>query len=134
MSSVSPFILTLGIVLSLSHLSACQNWPAFQAKHITGSSNIDCITVMNQPLFHVRGRCKSLNTFIHSSAPSVQAICSSVTGNRDVTSSTSFRLTNCFRASDMKPPCPYNRRPETNVICIRCENRLPVHFVKVGRC
>ncbi|XP_073455072.1 oocytes ribonuclease-like [Aquarana catesbeiana] len=127
-------LLVFGILLGLSHLSLSQDWPTFQRKHITSTSSIDCNTVMNNSLFIIRGTCKEVNTFIVSTAATVQDICSGVPGPSNVTSSTNFELIDCIRRSEVPPPCPYNSNSENNVICVTCERTLPVHFVRKGRC
>ncbi|XP_018416132.1 PREDICTED: sialic acid-binding lectin-like [Nanorana parkeri] len=128
-------LLIFGIILSLPHPSSSQNWATFQQKHIVGSANnINCYTQMQNSIFIIMGRCKPVNTFIVSSATTVKAICSAVSGRADVSSSSRFQLITCRRASDVTPPCPYNTKNDNDYICIRCENRHPVHFVKMGKC
>lgn len=127
-------LLVFGLVLGLSHLSSCQTWKKFQEKHIVNTPSIDCGHVMNNSIFIIRGHCKKLNTFIVSPAATVQAICSGVPGHSNVSSSTKFKLINCMRRSDITPPCPYNSEELNNVVCVTCEARVPVHFVKVGKC
>ncbi|XP_018423311.1 PREDICTED: sialic acid-binding lectin-like [Nanorana parkeri] len=129
-----PLVLIFGIILSLPHPSSSQNWTSFQQKHIVGAATVNCDTKMQNSIFIIMGRCKPVNTFIVSSATTVKAICSAVSGRADVSSSSRFQLITCRRASDVTPPCPYNITNDNNLICIRCENRLPVHFVKMGKC
>ncbi|PIO26050.1 hypothetical protein AB205_0030460, partial [Aquarana catesbeiana] len=121
-------LLVFGIILGLSHLSLSQNWETFQRKHITNKTNINCNKVMYDKLFFIGNQCKILNTFIYSTADTVQDICSGLR------SSTSFELTDCFRTSNNSPPCPYRSYSEDNVISVRCERTLPIHFVRKGRC
>ncbi|XP_018416152.1 PREDICTED: sialic acid-binding lectin-like [Nanorana parkeri] len=129
-----PLVLIFGIILSLPHPSSSQNWEMFQKKHIVGSASMNCDDVMKDPIFIIKDRCKKLNTFIVSPAATVKTICSAVPSRSDVTSSAKFQLINCILKSGVKPPCPYESKSENNFICIRCENRLPVHFVKMGKC
>nr|P18839.3 RecName: Full=Sialic acid-binding lectin [Rana japonica] len=111
-----------------------QNWAKFQEKHIPNTSNINCNTIMDKSIYIVGGQCKERNTFIISSATTVKAICSGASTNRNVLSTTRFQLNTCIRSATAPRPCPYNSRTETNVICVKCENRLPVHFAGIGRC
>ncbi|CAI9593247.1 unnamed protein product [Staurois parvus] len=96
-------LLVFGIILSLAHLSSCQTWEKFKKKHIVDTQSINCDHVMNNSLFIVSGHCKKLNTFIVSQAATVQAICSSVPGHSNVSSSTRFQLINCIRRSNVTP-------------------------------
>nr|ABZ91907.1 ribonuclease precursor [Rana dybowskii] len=127
-------LLVFGILLGLSHLSLSQNWPTFQQKHISSNPTIVCNSIMNNNIYIVGGQCKERNTFIISSATTVRAICSGASTDRNVLSTTRFQLNTCIRSAIVPRPCPYTSRPETNVICVKCENRLPVHFVGIGSC
>ncbi|XP_040179425.1 angiogenin isoform X2 [Rana temporaria] len=130
----TSLLLVFGILLGLSHLSLSQNWATFQQKHITSTSNINCVTIMNNNIYIVGGQCKERNTFIISSATTVKAICSGASTDKNVLSTTRFQLNTCIRSATAPRPCPYSSRAETNAICVKCEKRLPVHFVGIGRC
>ncbi|XP_063794073.1 oocytes ribonuclease-like [Pseudophryne corroboree] len=132
MRSPSPFILTLGILLSIYHLSTCQNWGAFQRKHIINTMHINCNAVM--PSF-IRGRlCKRVNTFIYTLAPAtIRRMCTG-RGHVNITTSTAFPLFTCNITSSRTPPCTYSLQQQTNVVCITCERNDPVHLEKEGRC
>nr|AAK30253.1 RNase A-type ribonuclease rc203 precursor [Aquarana catesbeiana]AAL87036.1 RC-RNase7 precursor [Aquarana catesbeiana] len=126
-------LLVFGILLGLSHLSLSQTWAKFQQKHIPSTSSINCNTIMDNNIYIVGGQCKKVNTFIISSATTVKAICNGVT-NSNVLSPTRFQLDTCTRTSITPRPCPYSSKKETNKICVKCENQLPVHFAGIGKC
>ncbi|XP_018408802.1 PREDICTED: sialic acid-binding lectin-like, partial [Nanorana parkeri] len=120
------FLLVCGVALSLSqHPPPGRAWRSFQLKHVT-NRQVNCNRDMRRPAVH----CKPHNTFIRSSATTVRAICRGVQGPANRSSNNRFRLHDCVRTSG----CQYRSRNLTDVICVRCQNQLPVHFVKVGRC
>ncbi|XP_077335077.1 protein P-30-like [Lithobates pipiens] len=120
------FLLIFAVTLNLTHKSLCQDWETFQKKHLTDSLSVDCDNVMRRALFH----CKARNTFIYSLAGQVKALCRGVPGTKDVLSHKVFTLIDCIK----KEYCQYKTKISDNVICITCENELPVHFVNVGSC
>ncbi|CAI9536843.1 unnamed protein product [Staurois parvus] len=127
-------LLIFGIFLCVLHWSECQNWIAFRRKHIAYSSNINCTNVMNRYPFRKQHGCKQLNTFIHAPAKTVQNICRGVMQPTDTTSIAPFRYTTCVNTFHHGHHCVYKAKTGRRVICVTCERRSPVHFVKVGQC
>lgn len=132
MISKSSFLLMCAILLCVVHLSESQNWNSFKRKHIA-SRNVNCDAVMNRHPFRIPG-CKRLNTFIHSTAATVQSICRGVIRSTKITSRVLFTLTNCIYRASSGGRCAYNNSGSRNRICVTCEQGSPVHFVKVGQC
>ncbi|KAM8960635.1 amphinase-1-like [Pelodytes ibericus] len=133
MSPASSLFVTLGILLSFSVVSQCQNYKSFMEKHIVQEkASINCnITIKDRNLRN-RDECRRRNTFIHdTNGKQVREMCSNIVASEVVVSENIFKLTDCKlqRGSPNPPRCGYSQTSENGVIHITCENHYPVHFV-----
>ncbi|OCT98077.1 hypothetical protein XELAEV_18010305mg [Xenopus laevis] len=134
---VSPFLLTLCILLSFSLPSDTQNFRAFKRNHIVGrNEKIKCNNIVKTRHIMVKNACKPHNTFIHASATEVQNLCSRFIQRRDVISIRRLHLTDCVLIKDPRarpPNCLYHQTETSGRIMITCLNGNPVHFIGYRR-
>nr|ACO51779.1 Ribonuclease, liver [Aquarana catesbeiana] len=133
MSKASFCFLILSILVSLIHLSSCQNRSSFKTKHIVGSRNINCKEKLKYPLFFIHGKCRAKNTFIVESEKTVLSICRKAIKKRYITSPMKVRLAICQERKNKQ--CIYDIVvPNNSQICVLCHKGKPIHFQKEGKC
>ncbi|XP_018423310.1 PREDICTED: ribonuclease, liver-like [Nanorana parkeri] len=133
MSRATICFLMLGMLISLIHLSNCQDWQSFKTKHVVSSRNINCKEKLKYPLFLLHGKCRAKNTFIVESEKTVLSICRKAIKKRTITSPMKVRLAICQERKNTQ--CAYDIEvPKNSQICLLCYKGKPIHFVKQGKC
>ncbi|ELV13312.1 ribonuclease pancreatic [Tupaia chinensis] len=138
-----PLLVLLLLVLGWVQPSLGKESPAkkFLRQHMDSEGSSDnTSTYCNQMMTRrnmTKGWCKAVNTFVHESLASVQAVCfqENVTcknGNTNCYKSTSsMHITDCrLTGSSKYPNCAYRTSQKQRHIIVACEGSpyVPVHF------
>ncbi|XP_068105522.1 sialic acid-binding lectin-like [Hyperolius riggenbachi] len=135
MSPALSFLLMFGGVLSLFHLSSCENWTEFQKKHCGKDSDdvckgrLSCNKVMAKNTYG----CRSQNHFLCvKNCEAVKALCRGKYEEENVLSRDTYEVIICKETSKY---CDYKKTSmQETKICVTCRNAEPVHFAGAGRC
>ncbi|CAH2314278.1 sialic acid-binding lectin-like [Pelobates cultripes] len=131
MSSSSQVLLILGFILSICHLSSCQDYRRFRDNHVViGHMQISCAQIESERnMSDQHGGCKESNTFIHAeNVKTITRICKGKTEHMDrVLSKHTFHVTDCVLDQDsLFPNCAFHQTEEKRQICVKCVRSFPI--------
>uniref|UniRef100_A0A8C8S0E3 Ribonuclease A-domain domain-containing protein n=1 Tax=Pelusios castaneus TaxID=367368 RepID=A0A8C8S0E3_9SAUR len=134
------FLTLILLATSLAQVTPGARYRQFLTRHVdfpktsTTNDRIYCNLLM-QRRGMTRPICKPTNTFIHTPADQVQAICRHAGRchrQNLCDSNAAFRLTTCRVAPGSHPGrCFYRGRVQTRQIRVACNRLLPIHFDRV---
>ncbi|NP_001395897.1 ribonuclease 16-like precursor [Rattus norvegicus] len=127
-------LLPLGLVLMLASCQRPTPSQRFAIQHIYNSAYPQCNAAM-QRVNNYTGRCKDINTFLHTSFASVVGVC----GNRNTTCNSNRTRTNCHDSTyqvkvticnltnraAVYPQCPYQTINSSKFYRVACDPRTP---------
>ncbi|KAM8848435.1 ribonuclease, liver-like [Synchiropus picturatus] len=135
MNARITFLLVPLLVVAVLSLDVDKgNFTGFQNQHIyTEMFDNMCTEVMKKRNITVKNRCKPINSLIRTDSNKAKSIC-----KRDgtVTSDQLFDVVKCClkRSLPKYPNCQYEGFFSRQKITVKCEKRLPVHFVATEKC
>ncbi|XP_032773400.1 eosinophil cationic protein-like [Rattus rattus] len=143
-------LLLLGLVLMLASCQPPTRSQRFAIQHIYNSSYPQCNAAMRRVNSYT-GRCKDINTFLHTSFASVVGVC----GNTNTTCTSNRTRTNCHDSTyqvnitfcnltnpaAVYPQCPYQTTNSLKFYTVACDPRsrrdspmypvVPVHLDRI---